>query len=74
VTKRLVEIDDELLERAQAATGAPTIRGAVEAGLKRLVQDQVVRDHIIWLCAGHALDRDALREARAPRLTEPDDA
>jgi Arc/MetJ family transcription regulator len=74
VTKRLVEIDDELLERARAASGAPTIRGAVEAGLQRLVQDQVVNDHIAWLRSGDGLDLDALSEARAPRLPVLDDA
>jgi Arc/MetJ family transcription regulator len=74
VTKRLVEIDDELLERARAASGAPTIKGAVEAGLQRLVRDQVVDDHIAWLRAGDGLELDALREARAPRLPVLDDA
>jgi Arc/MetJ family transcription regulator len=73
VTKRLVEIDDELLERARAASGASTIRGAVEAGLQRLVQDQVVNDHIAWLRSGTGLDLDALSEARNPRLLAFDD-
>lgn len=74
MTKRLVEIDDELLERARAASGAPTIRGAVEAGLKRLVRDQVVRDHLAWLRGGEGLDPEALREAREPRLPTLGDA
>jgi Arc/MetJ family transcription regulator len=74
VTKRLVEIDDELLDRARAASGAATIKGAVEAGLQRLVRDQVVNDHIAWLRSGDGLDLDALSEARAPRLPVLDDA
>jgi Arc/MetJ family transcription regulator len=70
MTKRLVEIDDELLERARAASGAPTIRGAVEAGLERLVQDQVISDHIAWLRRGSSLDQDLLDTARASRIPE----
>ena len=68
VTKRLVEIDDELLTRARSASGMRTIRATVEAGLRRLVDDELVREHIAWLRSGPVLDLDALEEARRPRF------
>ncbi len=68
MSKRLVDIDDALLERARAASGAPTIRATVEAGLRRLVDDDVTRDHLTWLRSDESLDLDALQEARSPRF------
>ena len=41
VSKRLVDIDDNLLERARRAAGTPTIKATVEAGLLRLVDAEL---------------------------------
>ena len=74
MSKRLVEIDDALLERARATSGATTIRATVDAGLRRLVDDDVTEEHVAWLRSGQGLDLDALAEARAPgsrRMAEP---
>lgn len=68
MSKRLVEIDDTLLERARAASGSTTIRATVDAGLRRLVDDDVTREHLAWLRSGEGLDLDALDDARAPRF------
>ncbi len=68
MSKRLIEIDDALLERARAASGSTTIRATVDAGLRRLVDDDVTREHLAWLRSGEGLDLEALSEARAPRF------
>jgi len=68
MSKRLVEIDDTLLERARAASGSPTIRATVEAGLRRLVDDTLTSEHLTWLRSGEGLDLDAVEEARRPRF------
>jgi len=70
MTKRLVDIDDTLLEQARAATGSPTIRATVEVALRRVVGEETVRGHVDWLRSGAGLDLDALADARAPRLAE----
>jgi len=70
VTKRLVDIDDTLLEQARAATGAPTIRATVDAALRRVVSEEAVRRHVTWLRSDDGLDLDALSDLRAPRLSE----
>jgi len=46
MTKRLVEIDDELLARARVAARAGTIKGTVEAALQRLVEQDIALRHI----------------------------
>ena len=70
MSKRLIEIDDDLLERARRASGQPTIRATVEVALKQLLDnedgDMTVR-HIRWLAA-HPLDLDMVEEARRPRV------
>jgi Arc/MetJ family transcription regulator len=68
MAKRLVEIDDDLLERARAAAGTPTIRATVEAGLRRLADQAVVLQHIRRLSRPGVLNREKLAEARAPRV------
>jgi Arc/MetJ family transcription regulator len=70
MTKRLVEIDDTLLEQAQAVTGAPTIRATVDAALRRVVGDEAVRRHVAWLRNTDGLDLDVLADVRAPRYPE----
>ena len=46
VTKRLVDIDDQLLERAKAVSGEKTIKGTVEVALKKLANDELIMRHI----------------------------
>lgn len=70
MTKRLVDIDDTLLEQAQALTGAPTIRATVDAALRRVVGDESVRSHVAWLRSTDGLDLDVLADIRAPRYPE----
>ncbi|MDY7105126.1 MAG: type II toxin-antitoxin system VapB family antitoxin [Actinomycetota bacterium] len=67
MTKRLVDIDDDLLEYAQRAAGTPTIKATVDAALKKLVEADVSVHHIRRLRQPGAVDLEALDEARAPR-------
>ena len=46
MTKRLVEIDDELLARARELSDAETIKGTVEEALTRLVRIETTKRHI----------------------------
>ncbi len=70
MTKRLIEIDDELLVAAKDAAGQETIKGTVTAALQRLVaehrrREQTTRDR--WDGLGDALadlqDEDLMRRA-----------
>jgi Arc/MetJ family transcription regulator len=70
VTKRLVDIDDDLLERARGHAGTSTIKATVEAGLRRLSDESLVRRHVERLQRPQALDVVALEAARAPRLPQ----
>jgi Arc/MetJ family transcription regulator len=60
-----IEIDDRLMKNAMRCTGAKTKRGAVEAGLRLLVQTRAqagirrLRGKIAWQG-----DLDALRTSR----------
>ncbi len=67
VTKRLVNIDDELLERARAVAGTTTITATVEAGLRALVDQDTALRHVARLRRRGVLDLDALDQARRPR-------
>jgi Arc/MetJ family transcription regulator len=75
MTKHLVDIDDKLLARAQAACGAKTIRATVEAGLRRVANDEVIQRHLQRLRDDtYAFDLDALAESRSDQVTpEADD-
>jgi Arc/MetJ family transcription regulator len=60
-----VEIDDALIERVMAATGLPTKRAAVDAGLRLLLRLEEQKE--ILSLAGQVHwegDLDALREGR----------
>jgi Arc/MetJ family transcription regulator len=65
--KRLVDIDDDLLERARSVAGTATIKETVNAGLQRLVDDEAVRRHIERLRGRGSLDLGRIEEARRPR-------
>jgi Arc/MetJ family transcription regulator len=49
MTERLVEIDDQLLARAQAILGEGTVGETVTAALKKLTNDELIQDHIDFL-------------------------
>ena len=66
MTKRLVEIDDTLLERARAACGERTIKATVEAGLQALADRAVGADHV-RLLRSTQFDLEAFEVAREPR-------
>lgn len=60
-----VEIDDALIERVMTATGLPTKRAAVDAGLRALLQLEEQKE--ILALAGQVRwegDLDAMREGR----------
>ena len=67
MTKRLVEINDELLARARAAAGTNTIRATVETALRSLVDQDTALRHVARLRKPGALDLNHLNEARRPR-------
>jgi Arc/MetJ family transcription regulator len=66
MTKRLIEIDDALLERARSACGERTIKATVEAGLQALADRAVGVEHIKLLRATE-FDLEAFERAREPR-------
>jgi Arc/MetJ family transcription regulator len=68
MTKRLVEIDDDLLDRARGVAGTATIKDTVSAGLRRLVDDQTVIRHVARLRGSGSLDRVRVEQARRPRF------
>lgn len=70
VSKRLVDIDDDLLDQARRAAGTPTIKATVEAGLRRLVDADLTERHVRRLRRRNALDLRLVEEARAPRLSD----
>jgi Arc/MetJ family transcription regulator len=67
MAKRLVEIDDDLLERARSISGSGTIKETVNAALQRLVDDERVMRHVERLRGSGALDLARIEEARRPR-------
>jgi len=46
VTKRLIDIDDDLLAEARELADAETIKGTVEEALRKLVRIEITRLHI----------------------------
>lgn len=68
MAKRLVDIDDDLLERARSAAGTDTIKETVNVALRRLVDDETVVRHIKRLRSSGALDLARIEEARRPRI------
>jgi Arc/MetJ family transcription regulator len=67
MAKRLVEIDDDLLERARTIARTSTIRETVNTALQRLVDDDSVMRHVERLRGSGALDLVRIEEARRPR-------
>lgn len=67
MTKRLVEIDDQLLARARTVAGTDTIKATVETALKSLVDRDTALRHVARLRQPGALDIDRINDARRPR-------
>lgn len=67
MTKRLIDIDDELLERARQAVGAETMKATVEIALQGLVDSTTALAHIERLRRPGALDLALIEQAREPR-------
>ena len=67
MTKRLIEIDDDLLDRARAVSRATTIRETVETALRRMIGDNPAKRHLETMLALPPLDLDAIEEASRPR-------
>ena len=68
MAKRLVDIDDDLLERARSAAGTDTIKETVNVALRRIVDDETVVRHIERLRGSGSLDLARIEEARRPRI------
>lgn len=58
VTKRLVDIDDDLLERAQTLLGAATMKETVNRALQEVVDADLRRRHADRLFSMEGLDLD----------------
>lgn len=56
MTKRLVDIDDELLEEARQITGAATMKDAVNTALQQLIDTEFRRRHLRRLESGEGTD------------------
>lgn len=67
MTKRLVDIDDSLLERAKGVAGTTTIKDTVNLALERLVDHDKVLRHVQRLRGEGALDPAHVEAARRPR-------
>jgi Arc/MetJ family transcription regulator len=70
MTKRLVDLDDELLSAAQHAAGEDTIKGTITRALEELVTRSGVREAELrdrWTALGDSLadleDPEVMREA-----------
>jgi len=69
MTKRLVDIDDDLLARARSLTGTDTIKATVDIALRQLVDHEKVLRHLERLKGAGALDVARIEDARQPRST-----
>ena len=56
MTKRLVDIDDDLLDEARVLTGALTMKDAVNAALQQVIDTELRRRHLRRLETGAGLD------------------
>jgi len=67
VTKRLVDIDDDLLAEVRVLTGAVTMKEAVNAALQQVIDTELRRRHLQRLEAGKGTDladEEVMRGAR----------
>ena len=56
MTKRLVDIDDDLLAEARVLTGAVTMKEAVNTALQQVIDSELRRRHLQRLEAGTGTD------------------
>jgi len=56
MTKRLVDIDDELLAQAQRISGAKTMKATVNDALQQLIDTELRRRHLRRLESGKGSD------------------
>lgn len=56
MTKRLVDIDDQLLDQARKLIGAPTIKETVNSSLRELIYAELRRLHLQRLVTGEGID------------------
>ena len=56
MTKRLVDIDDELLDEVRQLTGATTMKDAVHTALRQVVEAELRRRHLRRLETGEGTD------------------
>lgn len=56
MTKRLVDIDDDLIARAQQVTGAATMKETVNTALREVIDADLRRRHLDRLVSGHGTD------------------
>ena len=56
MTKRLVDIDDGLLDEARRLTGAATIKETVNTSLRELINTELRRRHFRRLISGEGTD------------------
>lgn len=69
MTKRLIDIDDELLATARELADAETIKGTVEEALRRLVRIEMTKLHIEELA--DSLEPNAVELLDESRRVEP---
>ena len=69
MTKRLIEIDDELLDMARELADAETIRGTVEEALRKLVRIESTKLHIEEL--SDSLEPNAVELIEEVRRVDP---
>ena len=66
MTKRLVDIDDDLLAEARVLTGAATMKEAVNAALQQVIDSELRRRHLRRLESGTGTDladEEVMRDA-----------
>lgn len=56
MTKRLVDIEDDLLDEVRVLTGAATMKEAVNAALQEVIDSELRRRHLQRLEAGTGTD------------------
>lgn len=68
MTKRLVEIDDALLERARVCLGTQGIRDTVVAALERAVSEESIEEREARIAKLSADFIDATQDLRDPEI------
>jgi len=56
MTKRLIDIDDDLLDQARTLTGATTMRETVNTSLREVINAELRRQHLVRLATGEGTD------------------